>query len=152
MPFRSPVHNMNASVLRRAQDSAEMKGPGNIFEDPAGSLRFRTGFGPNTVPSQAQNIRQGTHKPAHNDSERFWAEFCVFRRRSETFELQDSLAEMTRPWGTDVTRLSRLDNFDLSNTDFVEAALRPTPSPSKDGSGGYISNRTYRQKRPHWPS
>ncbi len=54
---------------------------------PAGNLRFRTGFGPKAGPNQDQNIRHGTHKPAHNDSERFWANLGVFRRRSETCKL-----------------------------------------------------------------
>jgi hypothetical protein len=57
------------------------------FKDPAWNLRFRTGFGPKARPNQNSNIRHGTHKPAHNESERFWANFGVFRRRSETFKL-----------------------------------------------------------------
>ena len=64
--------------------SAERKGPRLTCKDPAGNLRFRTGFGPKAGPNHAQNIRHGTHKPAHNDSERFWADSGVFRRRSET--------------------------------------------------------------------
>ncbi len=43
--------------------------------DPAGNLRFRIGFGSKAGPNQAQNIRHGTHKPAHDDSERFWPNF-----------------------------------------------------------------------------
>ncbi len=39
------------------------------FKDPAGNLRFRTGFGPKAGPNQTQHIQHGTHKPAHNDSE-----------------------------------------------------------------------------------
>ncbi len=42
--------------------------------------------GPKAGPKQAQNIRHGTHKPAHNDSEPFWSHVGVFRRRSETCE------------------------------------------------------------------
>ncbi len=69
--------------------SAERQGP-TTFKDPAGNLRFRTGFGPKSGPNQAPNIRHGTHKPAHNDSERFWSDSGVFRRRSETFKIRDS--------------------------------------------------------------
>ncbi len=39
-------------------------------------------------PKLGQNIRHGTHKPAHNDSERLWAEFGVFRRRSDIFNCE----------------------------------------------------------------
>ncbi len=39
-----------------------------------------------TGPKQSPNIRHGTHKPAHNDSERFLDVFGVFRR-PETFKL-----------------------------------------------------------------
>ena len=54
-----------------------------MFKDPAGYLRYRTRCGPQTGPKQAKNIRHDTHKPAHNDSERFWTGFGVFQRRSE---------------------------------------------------------------------
>ncbi len=47
----------------------------NPCKDLAVNLRFRTRFGPKAGPKQAQNIRHGTHKPAHNDSERFWPDF-----------------------------------------------------------------------------
>ena len=57
------------------------------FKDPAGNLRFRAGIVPKAKPNQAQNTRHGAHRPAHNDSERFWPDFGVFRRRSETFKL-----------------------------------------------------------------
>ncbi len=63
------------------------------IKDPAGNLRFQPGFGPKVGPHQAQNIQHGAHKPVHNDSEPFWADFGVFRPRSETFELRDSSAE-----------------------------------------------------------
>ncbi len=68
--------------------SAELKRAPNTFKDPAMNLRFRTGFGPKAGPNEAQTVRHGTHKPAHNVSERFWPDVGVFRRRrSETFEL-----------------------------------------------------------------
>jgi hypothetical protein len=37
--------------------------------------------------TEPKNNRQGTRKPAHNDSERFWADFGVIQRRPQTFEL-----------------------------------------------------------------
>ena len=55
------------------------------FKDPSGNLRFRPKFEPKAEPNQAQKIRHGTHKPAHNDSDRFWADFCLFRRRPQNF-------------------------------------------------------------------
>ena len=72
------------SLFFGIEDSAEA--PTN-FKDPAGNLRFRAGFGPEAGPNQAQHIRHGTHKPAHNDSERFWADLGMFRRRSDLFKL-----------------------------------------------------------------
>ena len=45
---------------------------------------------PEAGPNQAQNIRHGTHKPAHDDSERFWPDFGAFRRRSEPFNLRET--------------------------------------------------------------
>ncbi len=65
----------------------EPKGAPNTFETPAGNPRYRMGFGPKAGPNHSQNIRNGTHKAAHTDSEIFWADFGVFRRRSETFKL-----------------------------------------------------------------
>ncbi len=62
-------------------------------KDLAGIIRFRAGLGPKTEPNQTQNIRNGTHRRAHNDSERFLPNFGVFRRRPETFKLCDSSAE-----------------------------------------------------------
>ncbi len=58
-----------------------------IFKDPAGNLRFRAGIGLKARPNLAQNVWNGARKPAPNDSERFCADFGVFRRRSETFKL-----------------------------------------------------------------
>ncbi len=63
------------------------RGLPTTFKEPARNLRVRAGFVPKADPNQTQNIRHGTHKPAHNDSERFWAGFGVFRRRSETSQL-----------------------------------------------------------------
>jgi hypothetical protein len=48
---------------------------------------FRAGFGPKAGSTQAQTMRHSTHKPAHIDSERFWADVSVLRRRSEIFKL-----------------------------------------------------------------
>ncbi len=67
--------------------SAELQWPRTFVKDPAGNIRFRTGFCTKARPNQAQTIRHGTHKPAHIDSERLWADFGVFRRRSETCKL-----------------------------------------------------------------
>ncbi len=61
--------------------SAELKGPRKL-------LRIRpeiSNFDPDS--GLKLGIRHSTHKPAQNDSERFWADFGVFRRRSETFKL-----------------------------------------------------------------
>ncbi len=52
----------------KAPSSAELQGPRKLLEDPAGNLQFRTGFGPKSGPNKALNIRHGTHKPTHNDS------------------------------------------------------------------------------------
>ncbi len=62
-----------------ALDSAELKGPRTTFQDPKRNLRFQTGFGPKTMPDQAQNTWHGAHRPAHKDSERLWPDFGVFR-------------------------------------------------------------------------
>ncbi len=51
--------------------SAELEGLRKL-KGPAGELRFRAGFWPQAGPNQAQTIRHGAHRPAHNDSERFW--------------------------------------------------------------------------------
>ncbi len=70
------------------------------LKDPAGNLRFRAGSGPKPRPNQAQNILHGTQKPAHNDSERFWANFGLFRRRSKIINCeiaQPSLAALKLP-------------------------------------------------------
>ncbi len=53
------------------RETAELKGARKTLTDPAGNLRFRIEFGPKPGPNQAQNIQHATHKPAHNDSERF---------------------------------------------------------------------------------
>ncbi len=74
-------------------DSAELKRAPKTCKDPAGNLRFQRGFGPKAGPNQAQNIRHGTHRPAHNNSERFWPHFGVFRQRSRIFYLRDSPAQ-----------------------------------------------------------
>ncbi len=70
--------------LRRAQKTCQ---------NPIGNLRFQTGLGPKAGPNQAQDTRHGARKPAHNDSERCWADLGVFRRRSETFKLCDRSIE-----------------------------------------------------------
>ena len=55
--------------------------------DHSGSLRFRAGFGPTAGPKQAHNARHGAHRPAHDDSHRFWPDSGgVVRRRSGTFK------------------------------------------------------------------
>ncbi len=76
------------------EPNVRSKGPDKFVTDPAGNLRFRTGFGPKAGPNPAQNIWHGARKPEHSDSERLWADFGVFRRRSETFKLRDSSAEL----------------------------------------------------------
>ncbi len=116
-----------------------------------GNLRSRTEFGPKAGPNQTQNIRHGTRKPAHHDSERFWADFAVFRRRSETFELRDSSAEPSplpprsgargeEGWGGKVNLADRCRERD-HNSDFSECA-RSGPPPRPAGPGTILSAHT----------
>ncbi len=68
------------------QKCAELKWPRKLSESgrkSPNSNRMWAKAGPN----RAQSIRHSTstHKPAHNDSDRFWSKFGVLRRRSETF-------------------------------------------------------------------
>ncbi len=83
-PAGHPVPDGQTSSERGRHLLGRTKRAPNTLKDPAGNLRFRTGIGPKAGPNQVQH---GPHKPAHNDSERFWADFGVFRRRSETFKL-----------------------------------------------------------------
>ncbi len=55
---------------------------------------------PKTSPSKATNMRHGTHEAEHNDSERFWANVGMFRRRSDDD-----------------------DNYDIAQPSLVGAAL-----------------------------
>ncbi len=92
-PIPNPISKIRSNILP-VHYSAELEGSREL-KDPAGHSRFRAGFGSKAVANQAQKIRHGTYNPAHNDSESFWADFGVFRRRIETFKLCDSSAEVT---------------------------------------------------------
>ena len=50
--------------------------------------------------AQIQGPRKLLEDPMPNDYERFWAEFGVFRRRSETFKLRDQPSDGGRSIGT----------------------------------------------------
>ncbi len=81
-------HGRTGDRLSVRQLGSAKRAP-TTLKDPAGNLRFRTRFGPKAGTNQTPNTRHGAHRLAHNDSERFWADFGVFRRGSETFKLRD---------------------------------------------------------------
>ncbi len=92
------------------------------FKHPAGNLRYRAGFGPKAGPKQAPQIRHGTHKPPHNDSERFWADFGEFRRGSETLK---TAGQLSRERTTPNTFKNPAENRQLGSEIGLQTVLRP---------------------------
>ncbi len=122
----TPEHCTWGSVLGLTRRAPE------TFKHPTGNLQVRAGFGPQSGPNQTQNTRQGTHKAAHDDSERFWAEIGVFRRRTETFQTCGSSAECCtlmrlNPTSTRVPRYTRAPDPDLPASK-VFVAFKPLES------------------------
>ncbi len=74
----NPPAKVDSAALKRPREVLRIR-PEIFNVDPDLGLKLR---------QTKQHIWHGTHKPAHSDSERFWADFGVFRRRSETLNCE----------------------------------------------------------------
>ncbi len=94
-PIIRPLPDNAQAALDSKRYSAANNSWGYVQKSPLSALfsaqlkenrRFRAGLWPTTTPNQSQNIRHGIHKPAHNESERFWSDVGTFRGRPEHFQ------------------------------------------------------------------
>ncbi len=65
--------------------SAELQGPRKPLRIRPDMFDFEPDLGLKLSQTKPQHIRHGTHKPAHNDSERFWPDFGVVPQWSDAF-------------------------------------------------------------------
>ncbi len=84
----APQHKEAGLRAAAPEGSAALKGPRQFLGIRPAIFELEPELGLKLGQTNPKiKIRRGTHKPAHNDSERFWADLGVFQRRSATSKL-----------------------------------------------------------------